>query len=47
MNPAKHEFLYYVALPTGRQLFAKTYAEHLQNINKRKAALAKLKKVNP
>jgi len=40
LNPAKHEFLYYVALPEGRHLFSRTYPEHLANIEKRKAALA-------
>lgn len=40
LNPAKHEFLFYVALPEGRHLFSKTYAEHLANIEKRKKALA-------
>lgn len=39
MNPAKHNHLYYVALPTGESLFAPTYEEHLRNIQKRKKAL--------
>lgn len=40
LNPAKHDYLYYVALPDGRHLFSATYGEHLANIAKRKAALA-------
>jgi len=40
MNPASHNYLYYVALPEGRHLFSSTYAEHLANIGRRKAALA-------
>lgn len=40
LHPAKHDYLYYVALPDGRHLFSATYAEHLRNIQKRKAALA-------
>ena len=44
MNPAKHGYLYYVALPDGRHLFSATYAEHLQNIGKRKAAIAAIEK---
>ena len=40
MNPAKTEYLYYVALPDGHSLFAKTLPEHQKNIAKRKAALA-------
>lgn len=43
MNPASHNYLYYVALPEGRHLFSATYAEHLANIGKRKAALALLR----
>ncbi len=39
MNPAKHNHLYYVALPTGNSLFAPTYEEHKRNIEKRKKAL--------
>lgn len=40
MKPAKHGYLYYVALPDGRHLFSATYPQHLQNIAKRKAAIA-------
>ncbi len=43
-KPATHDYFYYVALPEGRHLFAKTYEEHLRNIAKRRAALAALKK---
>lgn len=32
LNPAKHEFLYYVAKPDRHHLFAKTYEEHVKNI---------------
>ncbi len=32
LNPAKHDFLYYVAKPDLYHLFAKTYDEHLKNI---------------
>lgn len=39
LNPDKHPYVYYVALPEGRHLFSSTYAEHLKNIEKRKAAL--------
>lgn len=34
LNPATHEWLFYVALPNRRHLFAKTYDEHLKNIAK-------------
>lgn len=39
MSPARHNYLYYVALPSGRSLFAATYEEHKRNIEKRKEAL--------
>jgi len=39
MKPARHAYLYYVALPDGSHLFAKTFDEHRQNIARRKAAL--------
>jgi UPF0755 protein len=38
-NPATHGNFYYVALPDGSSLFARTYDEHLQNIQNRKHAL--------
>lgn len=44
MKPAQHGYLYYVALPDGRHLFSATYPEHLQNIGRRKAALAAIEK---
>jgi UPF0755 protein len=40
LSPAKHNYLYYVALPDGSHLFSETYEEHVRNIGKRKAALA-------
>ena len=43
MHPAKHNYLYYVALPNGHSLFAETYSQHLKNIGLRKAAIAVLK----
>jgi UPF0755 protein len=41
LNPAKHKFLYYVALPSGRSLFAETYDQHLKNVARRRAAIAR------
>lgn len=41
MNPARHNYLYYVALPSGKSLYAATYEEHKKNIEKRKEALKK------
>ncbi len=43
MHPASNNNLYYVALPNGTTIYAETYPEHLKNIVKRKAAIAKLK----
>ncbi len=40
LKPAKHAYLYYVALPDGHHLFSATYEEHLANIARRKKALA-------
>ena len=34
LYPAKVPYLYFVAGPDGRHVFAKTYAEHLRNIAK-------------
>lgn len=31
-HPAKHKFLYYVAMPNGRHLFAETFEQHKRNI---------------
>lgn len=44
LNPAKHEFLYYVAMPEKYHLFSKTYDEHLKKIARRKAALKALQR---
>lgn len=41
LNPTKHNYLYYVALPSGRSLFAATLAEHNQNVARRRAAIAR------
>ena len=43
MHPAKHNYLYYVALPDGRSIYAATYKDHLKNIALRKAAMKELK----
>lgn len=43
MAPSKHEFLYYVAMPDGHQLFSKTLPEQEHNIRLRKLALAQAK----
>jgi len=40
MKPAKHDYLYYVALPDGTSIFGRTYEEHKANIRKRRRALA-------
>ncbi len=37
LDPESHTYLYYVAQPDGRHLFAVTYAEHLKNIRKARA----------
>ncbi len=35
LNPAKHDYLYFVAMPgTGRHVFARTYEEHLANVSR-------------
>jgi UPF0755 protein len=39
LHPAPTDYLYYVALPSGHSLFAKTYQEHLRNVAKRHEAL--------
>lgn len=41
LKPDVHPFLYYVAMPERYHLFSSTYEEHLRNIQKRKAALAR------
>ena len=42
LNPARHSYLYYVAMPEKYHLFSSTFDEHRKNIAKRKAALQKL-----
>lgn len=42
LAPARHNYLYYVALPDGRHLFAETYAQHIANIRTRQRALRNL-----
>ncbi|MDR3689966.1 MAG: endolytic transglycosylase MltG [Fimbriimonas sp.] len=39
MHPAKHNYLFYVALPNGETIYSATYKEHLKNIKLRRAAL--------
>jgi UPF0755 protein len=39
LNPAKTDYLYYVAMPDGKTLYAKTLPEHDANVAKRRAAL--------
>ncbi|MFZ4506954.1 MAG: endolytic transglycosylase MltG [Fimbriimonas sp.] len=39
LSPAKHDYLYYVAMPEGYHLFAATYPEHLKNVARRRAAM--------
>ena len=39
-KPEKHNFFYYVAMPDGTHKFAKTYAEHLRNVNISRKAYA-------
>ncbi len=39
MEPAQHNYLYYVALPDGTSIFSSDYAGHLANIRRRRAAL--------
>ena len=39
LHPAKHNYLYYVALPDGRSIYAENYKDHLKNIEIRKAAI--------
>jgi UPF0755 protein len=44
LHPLRHDYLYYVALPNGHSLFARTPAEHEHNIRLRKLALQESKK---
>lgn len=41
LEPARHEYLFFVAEPggTGRHAFAKTYEEHLKNVEKYRQGL--------
>ena len=39
MHPAKHNYLFYVALPNGQSIYSATYKEHLRNIKIRKEAM--------
>lgn len=41
ISPEKHEWLYYVAMPDRSHLFAKTFKEHLKNIEKSRKAFEK------
>lgn len=40
LHPASVDYLYYVALPNGKTVFATTYADHLKNIKIRKQMIA-------
>ncbi len=40
LHPAKHNYLYYVAMPDGSSRFAATLSEHLQNVRRRQRLLA-------
>ncbi|RYG32866.1 endolytic transglycosylase MltG [bacterium] len=44
ITPAKHDKLYYVALPDKTSLFSATYEGHLKNVAKRRAAIKALEK---
>ena len=44
MNPAKHPYFFYVALPDGTTIYARDYEEHKANIRKRRKAIAALEK---
>jgi UPF0755 protein len=39
LKPARHEYLYYVALPDGSHVFSNTYDEHREGIRRRQRAL--------
>lgn len=45
LAPAKHEFLYYVAMPDGVSVFARTYPEHLKNVKRRRDAMKALRAI--
>jgi peptidoglycan lytic transglycosylase G len=44
LHPANANYLFYVALPSGKTLFSADYADHLKNIHLRKVALKELEK---
>jgi len=44
LKPAKHDYVYYVALPDGTSIYASTYNEHLRNIQKRRKAVREQEK---
>lgn len=44
LNPAEHDFLFYVAMPDGTHIFTRTYAEHLAANRKAKSAFAEQSK---
>lgn len=44
MAPDKNEYLYYVAMPDGHSVFAKTIEDHLKNVAERKRELARAAK---
>ncbi|MFI5385497.1 MAG: endolytic transglycosylase MltG [Fimbriimonadales bacterium] len=43
LSPKKTDYLYYVGMPDGRTLYAKTLAEHQANVAKRRRALRRAK----
>ncbi len=47
LNPVKHPYIYYVALPSGETIYAATYPEHLANVRKRRAAVKALEAKKP
>lgn len=47
LHPADHGYLYYVAMPDGKSVFASEYAEHLKNVKKRREAIKALKGRRP
>lgn len=47
LNPVKHPYIYYVALPNGQTIYAATYPEHLANVRKRRAAVKALESKKP
>jgi UPF0755 protein len=42
LQPARHDFLYYVAMPDGKSVFSRTYPEHLANVARRRAAIREI-----